>query len=239
MMAKKVLIVKNMAHEGPGLLELSLLEHGIAWHYADLSAGDPFPDPRNFPALVVLGGHQSANDKTSSMQLEIRRIEEALGEEIPYLGICLGIQTLVKAGGGTVVKASCKETGFIDPQGNPYRVELTEAGKSDPLFKGLGSTLDVFQLHGERVELTPSGMELLATGSGCRNQAVRVGKNGYGLQCHFELTREMFESWCRIDPDLKQMDYSELMAEFDRRYEEYTATGMKLMENFLRISGLV
>jgi GMP synthase-like glutamine amidotransferase len=99
--------------------------------------------------------------------------------------------------------------------------------------------LDVFQLHGETVELAPSGMELLATGSGCRNQAVRVGKNGYGLQCHFELTREMFESWCRIDPDLEQMDYRELMAEFDRRYEEYTATGMKLMENFLRISGLV
>ncbi|NTV93715.1 MAG: C26 family cysteine hydrolase domain-containing family, partial [Chlorobiaceae bacterium] len=104
-MTRKVLIINNITHEVPGLLETLLCEHGIAWHSEDLSADGTFPDPREYSALVVLGGPQSANDETPSMQLQLRRIEAALHEEIPTLGICLGIQCLVKAGGGKVMKA--------------------------------------------------------------------------------------------------------------------------------------
>ena len=238
-MTRKILIVKNMTQEGSGLLETLLCEHGIATHHEDLSAGGTFPDPRGYDALVVLGGPQSANDETPSMLLQLRRIEQALHEEIPLLGICLGIQCLVKAGGGKVVKSPVKEIGFIDPEGSPYRIDLTSAGKKDALFGGLGKSFPVFQLHGETVELAPSGMELLATGKQCPIQAVRVGKNGYGLQCHFELTPAMFSEWCDIDSDLKRMDRHNLMEQFETIREEYHSTGLKLLHNFLRISGLV
>jgi GMP synthase (glutamine-hydrolysing) len=238
-MTRKVLIVNNITHEGPGLLETLLCEHGIAWHSEDLSAGGTFPDPREYSALVVLGGPQSANDETPSMRLQLRRIEAALHEEIPILGICLGIQCLVKAGGGKVMKAPVKEIGFLDPDGNPFRIDLTPAGRKDPLFSGLGNSFPVFQLHGETVELAASGMELLATGKHCPAQAVRVGKNAYGLQCHFELTDAMFSDWCDTDSDLKRMNLQELIAQFESIREEYHSTGLKLMHNFLQISGLV
>ncbi len=238
-MSRKILIVKNMTQEGPGLLETLLCEHGIASHSEDLSAGGAFPDPRGYSALVVLGGYQSANDETPSMRLQLRRIEAALHEEIPYLGICLGMQCLVKAGGGKVMKAAVKETGFVDPEGSPYRIDLTPAGRKDPLFGGLGKSFPVFQLHGETVELAASGMELLATGKGCPIQAVRVGKNGYGLQCHFELTDAMFLEWCENDADLKRINRGELLEQFESIREEYHTTGLKLLYNFLRISGLV
>jgi GMP synthase (glutamine-hydrolysing) len=238
-MTRKVLIVKNITHEGPGLLETLLCEHGIAWHCEDLSTGGTFPDPRGYSALVVLGGPQSANDETPAMLLQLRRIKAALHEEIPSLGICLGIQCLVKAAGGNVVKSPAKEIGFIDPEGNPYRIELTPAGNNDPLFDGLGSSFRVFQLHGETVELAASGMELLATGKHCPVQAVRVGKNGYGLQCHFELTPPMFSEWCDIDADLKEMNRRDLMEQFEIIREEYHSTGLKLLCNFLRIADLV
>ena len=236
-MTKKLLIIKNISHEEPGLLESLLCKHGIASEGADLSAGEIFPDPREYSALVVLGGPQSANDDTPAMQLQLRRIEEALHQEIPYLGICLGMQCLVKAGGGKVVKSPAKEIGFIDPEGNPYRIELTEAGNNDPLFDGLGSSFPVFQLHGETVELAPSGMELLATGKQCLIQAVRVERNAYGLQCHFELTDAMFSDWCDIDADLKIMNRRNLMEQYETIREEYLSTGLKLLHNFLKISG--
>ena len=237
-MTRKILIVKNMTQEGSGLLETLLCEHGIASHQEDLSAGGTFLDPRGFSALVVLGGHQSANDETASMLLQLRRIEQALDEEIPYLGICLGMQCLVKAAGGKVMKAAVKETGLVDPEGRPYRIDLTTSGRKDPLFGGLGKSFPVFQLHGETVELA-SGMELLATSEGCPIQAVRVGKNGYGLQCHFELTDAMFLEWCENDADLKKINQGDLMEQFARIREEYHTTGLKLLFNFLRISGLV
>ena len=238
-MTRKLLIVKNITHEGPGLLETLLCEHGIASHSEDLSAGGTFPDPRGYSALVVLGGPQSANDETPAMLLQLRRIEQALHEEIPYLGICLGMQCLVKAGGGKVMRAPVKECGFVDPKGNPYRIDLTPEGRKDALFGGLGRSFPVFQLHGETVELAASGMELLAKGKQCPIQAVRVGPNAYGLQCHFEMTDKMFSEWCNIDADLKGMNRRDLTEQFDTIREEYHSTGLKLLQNFLRISSLV
>jgi GMP synthase (glutamine-hydrolysing) len=238
-MANPLLIVKNISHEGPGLLETILCQKGIISHGVDLSKGESFPDPRNYSAIVVLGGPQSANDETPVMQLQLKEIEHALQEEIPYLGICLGMQCLVKAGGGKVVKSPVKETGFIDPEGSLYRIELTEAGKYEPLFAGLGSSFPVFQLHGETVVLAASGMALLATAKHCPIQAVRVGKNAYGLQCHFEMTDAMFSEWCDIDADLKSMNRRDLMEQFERIKEEYHSTGLKLLHNFLQISSLV
>ncbi len=238
-MTRKLLIVKNITHEKAGLLETLLCEHGIASHSEDLSAGGTFPDPRGYSALVVLGGPQSANDETPAMLLQIRRIEQALHEEIPYLGICLGMQCLVKAGGGKVMRAPVKECGFVDPVGNPYRIDLTPAGRKDALFSGLGKSFPVFQLHGETVALAATEMELLATGRHCPIQAVRVGKNGYGLQCHFELTDAMFAEWFESDTDLMGMNRDDLMKQFENIREEYHSTGLKLLYNFLKISGLV
>ncbi len=238
-MTKRVLIVKNITHEGPGLLDILLREHAIESHCVDLSLGEDFPDPVNYNALVVLGGPQSANDNNPSMQLQLCLIEQALHEEIPYLGICLGMQTLVKAGGGKVMKCPVKEIGFSDPEGNAYCVKLTETGNNDPLFSGLGRNFPVFQLHGETVGLAASGMELLATGKHCPIQAVKVGKHAYGLQCHFEMTPAMFSDWCDIDADLKNMDSNVLIKQFENIQEEYISTGLKLLQNFLMISGLV
>ena len=234
-----LLIIKNITHEGPGLLESLLHELGIASHVEELSQGGTFPDPRNYRAVVVLGGPQSANDKTPAMQLQLRQIEIILEDSIPFLGICLGMQALVKAGGGNVIKSPIKETGFTNADGIPYHIDLTNAGKVSPLFAGLESSITVFQLHGETVELAPSGMELLATSHNCKNQVVKVGANAYGLQCHFEMTRPMFSDLISIDHDLRQMDSQSLLAQFDALYDEYTATGRMLMDNFLRIAGLV
>ena len=114
-------------------------------------------------------------------------------------GICLGLQTLVKAAGGRIIKSPVRETGFLDPEGSHFTTELTAAGKQDPLFEGLDHSFKVFHLHGETVELTDS-ITLLSTGKFCRNQIVRVGKNAYGIQCHFELTPEMLETWMNEDP---------------------------------------
>ncbi|EAT59891.1 type 1 glutamine amidotransferase [Chlorobium ferrooxidans] len=236
-MKKPLLIVKNITHEAPGLIGTVLTDKHITSHVVDLAAGDSFPDPRNYNAVVVLGGPQSANDLSPSMLMQLGRIEVALQEEIPYLGICLGMQTLVKAGGGKVLKCPVQEIGFTDHEGEEYRMQLTLEGKEDPLFCGLSESIRVFQLHGETVELA-AGMKLLASGKQCPIQAVRVGECAYGLQCHAEMTLIMFLSWLDIDADLKRENRTALIEEFESFRHEYTATGMQLINNFLRISGL-
>lgn len=236
-MKKPLLIVKNITHEAPGLIETALSDKDFTSHVVDLATGDSFPDPRSYKAVVVLGGPQSANDLTPSMLMQLARIEVALQEEIPYLGICLGMQTLVKAGGGKVLKCPVQEIGFTDQEGEEYRMLLTAEGKEDPLFCGLSESIRVFQLHGETVELA-AGMKLLASGRLCPIQAVKAGEKAYGLQCHAEMTLSMFLSWLALDADLKSMDRTALIEQFESFRHEYTATGIQLINNFLRISGL-
>lgn len=192
-MTKEILIVKNITREGPGLLEKILKERSIEYTIVDLNKRQTFPPVKNFKAIVVLGGPDSANDENEKMKNELIQIREAVESKIPYLGICLGFQSLVKATGGKVIQNPVKEIGFIDPEGNNFTVELTPEGKKDPLFEGLGHNFKVFHLHGETVELTDK-MTLLAIGKFCKNQIARVGSNAYGIQCHFELTPEMYET---------------------------------------------
>jgi GMP synthase-like glutamine amidotransferase len=234
----RVLIVKNVTREGPGLLALLLDHHGIGYDIVDLDKGETFPDPTNYAALVVLGGPDSANDQTPKMTAELPAVRKAVDAGMPYLGICLGLQVLVRAMGGKVVKNRVAEIGFIDPDGQPFEVELTSDGQGDALFAGLSAALRVFHLHGETVELA-RGMTLLGTGRHCRNQVVRVGPRAYGLQCHFEFTAELLRACAREDPDLQPIGAETLLGQFDAFQAEYTRIGNQLLTNFLKLAGLI
>src|SRR5437868_3410493 len=105
----RVLIVKNVTREGPGLLAVLLNRHEIGYDVVDLNMVDAFPDPTSYDALVVLGGPDSANDQTAKMTAELPAVKKAVEAGMPYLGICLGLQVLVRAMGGKVVKNAVPE----------------------------------------------------------------------------------------------------------------------------------
>lgn len=233
---KPILIIKNVTAEGAGTLEEILKSRQLAYEIIDLEKGEPFPSPENYSAVIVCGGPDSANDDTPKIKEELFRIKQILDLKIPYLGICLGLQTLVKAAGGKILKSPVKEVGFRDPENNNFTIELTPEGQTDPIFAGLNNNFPVFQLHGETVELTP-GITLLGTGKFCPNQIVRIFPGQYGLQCHFELTEAMFELWLREDPDLMLLDPVQVRADYESIKEEYEKVGKRLFENFLKIVG--
>jgi GMP synthase (glutamine-hydrolysing) len=237
-MEKEILIVKNITREGPGIIGNILDDYRIRYTIADLSIGSSVKSPGKYGAVIVLGGPDSANDKNKKMEGELALISEVLKSGIPYLGICLGLQTLVKAAGGQVVKSPVKEVGFRDPDGDLYKAVLTEEGKNDPLFNGMADSFNVFQLHGETVILEDK-MRLLATGKFCRNQIVKIGANAYGIQCHFELTRELFEEWINKDSDLRNLEPDKLRYDFKSIKDDYSKTGNQLFLNFLKIAGLI
>jgi len=233
-----LLLVKNITREGPGILESILKDKDITYHIADLDAGDSFPDPEKYSAVIVFGGPDSANDSTEKMTYELAMIKKAVDADIPYLGICLGMQTLVKACGGSVYANPVKEIGFRGEDGEIYSVDIEEEHFTDPIFRNMENQLKIFHLHGETVEL-PDSMQLLATGKYCRNQIVKKGNSSYGIQGHFELTREMFNIWLANDPELMELDRNTLLQDFDKIAEEYERTGYTLFSNFLWIAGLL
>lgn len=234
----KLLILQNIDREKPGLLERVLIDEKVPFDAVILDEGQSIPKLGKYKAMVVLGGPDSANDETQKMFNELACVKYAIDIGMPYLGICLGLQTLVKAAGGRVVKNNIKEVGFKNPDNMQHTVTLTEKGKADPLLAALPDTLSVFQLHGETVELTPA-MSVLATGTYCRNQIVKVATNAYGIQSHFELTPEMLKVWAAQDPDLTPIGNDKLLADFEVIQQEYTHAEQTLMRNFLKIAHLI
>ena len=232
-----MLVVKNIAREGPGLISTVLAAKNVPFEVVDLSAGEAFPDPRPYAAVFVLGGPESANDDTPKMIGEINRMRQALQLGVPMLGVCLGMQALVKAGGGWVLPARSKEIGWRDHEGRHYEIELTDAGRKDPLFSALPKTMRIFQLHGETVRLG-DGMSLLATGRHCYYQAVKVGENSYGLQGHLELTPELFSHWLLHDDWLKKHYGGSMKSDYRSIKNEYELNGRILLANFLEIAGI-
>lgn len=233
-MIKEVLIIQNSIRGYAWLLEEELKKRSIPYKIINYHLGEKIPPVSNYGAIFSLGGTNSANDKF--MEEELKSIQEALKENIPYLGICLGIQALVKAAGGEVIKNKIRESGFIDPEGNNFTAQLTTEGKSDPLFKNIDDILNVFHVHEETVKTTEE-MTLLATGKFCKNQAIKVGKSAYGIQFHFDLTKKVFEIWLAETPSLKSLDEQAFWNSYEAIKKEYNFVGRRIFNNFLNIAG--
>ena len=233
MKGKKILIVQNIARESLGLIEQVLDKRGCELDIVDVNEED-FPSPKNYGAVFVLGGPDSANDKTSKMLKELRKIKEILDAEIPYFGVCLGMQILVKAAGGEVYPNSVKEVGCKDDAGTYYEVYMTDKGNNDLIFEGIKSPFKIFHLHGETVRLS-NGMELLGTGKHCKHQVIKIGKNAYGVQGHLEVTESMLNKWLEEDSMFDKYDKNAIMEDYKAAQKEYYTNGTRLINNFLNL----
>ena len=192
-----VLLLQNIACEGPGLLAQALESRGLSPHIAMMGQDGPPPNVTLYQGLVVLGGPMNVDEEERHPFLrdEVKVLQQAIRLGIPVLGICLGAQLLAKALGARVYYARAREIGFS-------RVQLTEEGGRDPLFRTQGRFMTVFQWHGDTFDL-PKDAVTLASSAVCPQQAFRYGRAAYGLQFHLEVTPGMVASWVReYLPDL-------------------------------------
>ena len=126
------------------------------------------------PAAVILSGGPASVYAEGAPDLDPAILEL----DIPILGICYGMQLIVKHLGGGVDRAACREYG---------RSRLAVKDSSD-LFKGLPGEFVAWMSHGDRVTELPQGFDVLAKTQDCPYAAVRYEqKKIYGLQFHPEV----------------------------------------------------
>jgi GMP synthase (glutamine-hydrolysing) len=237
---KQVLAVQQTWDDPPGYLGELLQLHGITCKTIQ-AEHEALPHGLNgYNALIMLGGPQHANDDESYPYLvrEKALIRQAIEQDIPYLGICLGGQLLANVLGAEVRRHNLVEIGF-------YEVVLTEEGRQDPLFQGLPGYQQVIHWHEDVFDL-PQGAHLLATSRETPHQAFRFGHRAYGLQYHIELTPAMFDTWLytpgyseEIIKILGPGSLEQLEAARQARYPVYREHTRIVFENFLRIAGLL
>jgi GMP synthase (glutamine-hydrolysing) len=183
----KILSVQNIRCETLGLLEQMFVHDG--YHVEKVNTpNDPVPtSPLGYDAIVILGGPMSVYDNLPYLQKEQELIRNAMKNDTPVLGICLGSQLIAQAAGGRVYKGKKKEIGW-------YNVYLTPASSND-IFRGFtDKTIRIFQWHGDTYDL-PANAKILAY-SDLYPQAFRIG-SAVGIQFHFEVDEPLIQTWMK------------------------------------------
>ena len=186
---KPVAIFRHSPTEGPGYFAIFLEQQGIPWKLIAIDEGEAVPVAvDDFSGLCFMGGPMSVNDPLPWIEPVCRLIREAVTQNIPVIGHCLGGQLMSKALGGQVSKNPVKEIGWSEAGGEDNAIARPWLG---PLA---GKNSTVFQWHGETFSI-PNGASRLFTNMHCANQMFVLGPH-LGMQCHVEMTPEMIATWC-------------------------------------------
>lgn len=190
---KSIAIVRHAAHEGPGYFAEFLDRRRIPHRLVRIDANDPVPQSLDgISGLVLMGGPMSVNDDLPWIPRVVRLIQQAIKDDVPILGHCLGGQLMAKALGGTVTRNPVREIGWLP-------VERVEGPVAQRWLDGLPPRFDVYHWHGETFSI-PTGATRIFASRDCPNQAYAIGKH-LGMQCHVEMTPDLIDSWTTTGAD--------------------------------------
>jgi GMP synthase (glutamine-hydrolysing) len=149
--------------------------------------GETLELPAGTQGVIVSGSPLSLTQPEPWMD-EVAEELLRIGERgTPVLGVCFGHQLLGRAAGSQVVRnPKGREMGTV-------RVQLTAAGRTDPLFRGWvpeDGLAEVQATHVDSVDPVPPGATLLASNERCATQALRLSDAVASVQFHPELRPE-------------------------------------------------
>jgi GMP synthase (glutamine-hydrolysing) len=138
------------------------------------------PDLRGHDGVVVTGTAASVTDRAPWMAGLGELLAGAGGDAPPVLALCFAAQLAADALGGRVKR---------NPRGweiGTVTVELTEAGRGDPLFRGLPPAVEVQTTHEDHIAELPAEATLLAGNRKTPVQAFAQGDRLRAVQFHPE-----------------------------------------------------
>ncbi len=142
----------------------------------------------DWSGVILGGGPFQASDPEDAKSAVQRRVEaelatlldEVVERDFPFLGCCYGIGTLGRHQGAVVDRT------FGEPIGG-IQVEVSPAGRADPLFAEAGPVFGAYVGHKEAIRELPPQAVPLASSAACPVQAFRIGTRVYATQFHPEL----------------------------------------------------
>ena len=232
----RILVLQHIACEHPGAFSEVIGEREVEAVAVEIDEGEALLDWREFDGVLAMGGPMGAGDDVEHgwLAVEKRLIRDAVEAGRPFLGVCLGVQLLAAALGARVHPLERAEVGLLS-------VELTEEGRSDPLFAGIEEPLVTLQWHADTFEL-PEGAVRLAGSPMAENQGFRWGEKAYGVQFHLEVTAEMARQWAEIPAyrrslaaTLGEAEGAAFLAEVERRAGELHPAARRMFANWLEL----
>lgn len=160
------------------------LGDGVDCRVYETAAGE-LPDPDQADGWIVTGARGSVARPEPGTDSLLEWIRAVTRHESPLLGVCYGHQAVCEALGGRVERhPGGWEIGTTE-------VELTRAGRRDPLFAGFPKRFRVQTTHEDYVAILPPDATLLAVNPHTEVQAIALGAMVRSVQFHPEVGEEI------------------------------------------------
>ncbi len=188
----RLLVVQHEPGSTPGLLVDAAVATGVELDVVEAPDQQVPVELGDASGLVVLGGEMDADELDAYPHLErtMALLHDAAARDAPTLGICLGAQLAANALGGRAYQGPAgEEVGWT-------KVELTAAGRADPVLGALVEPAEVFEWHHDTLEPPPGAVQL-ASGALYEHQAFRLG-SVVGVQFHPEVDGPLLAAWWAI-----------------------------------------
>jgi GMP synthase (glutamine-hydrolysing) len=224
--AARLLVVQHEPSSPPGLLAAAAAATGVELQVVEV-AGEPLPATLDgADGLVVLGGVMDADESDAYPHLArtMDLLADAAARSAPALGICLGAQLAAAALGGRAYPGPAgEEIGWT-------KVELTDAGRADPVLGALQEPAELFEWHHDTFD-PPPGATLLARGAVYPSQAFRLG-SVVAVQFHPEVDGPLLAGWWAGTTPAPNYPIGEVMAGASRN----AANATRLLEAFCLVA---
>ena len=186
--AKPIAIFRHSAADGPAYFATFLQQLGLPYREIRIDLGEPVPEHADqFAGIAFMGGPMSVNDPLPWIPASLALIRDAIAQDVPLIGHCLGGQLISKALGGEVTRnPNGKEIGW-------HRIEVADPALGRQ-WLGTDDGLVGFHWHGEIFTLPP-GAQWPARSEACTNQAYTFGPH-IGMQFHIEMDEATIAHWC-------------------------------------------
>ena len=143
------------------------------------SSVERLPDTYQWKGIILSGGPESASSQVLAKNIE----ELILQKEIPILGICYGLQLIIKFFGGEIQANSKSEFGCSE-------LKIISTNHKDDLFKKDFFTGEVWMSHNDSVTKIPKDFIPIAySSSGALAACKHKTKKIYAVQFHPEVTQ--------------------------------------------------
>lgn len=232
----RILVVQPELDDPPHLFGEWLEEAGCSLDVCHPYAGDAVPTLDGYAGLLVLGGAMSANDDDALAWVGPVKelIRDAVSEQVPTLGICLGHQLMGSALGGRVTPNPRGQQVGVIPVG------WTEKAAEDPLFRGLATPRRGVQWNYDLVVEPPPEAVVLAQTPAGEVQVARYATRAWGVQHHPEVDETIVATWVteseRVELAGRGLDADRLLADIKEAREELDQAWAPLAAGFADVA---
>lgn len=232
-----ILVIQHQADVPLGLFTEWLTATGVRLDVRRPDLHEEVPEGLDAHAgLIVLGGTMGAHDDATHPWLAPTKalLREAVGTDVPALGICLGHQLAAVALGGTSEPNPRGQTVGVLPIG--WQGDVSD----DPLCAGVAADGEAAVAHwnGDVVSEVPAGVAVLATTPDGAPQVIRLAERAWGVQFHPEADHALLSVWAdhdRQDAARRGIDVDDALQQAKEQQEVLHATGRRLARSFAEI----